>query len=60
MLTWWAVYHILTHDFGSPQKKFGWAAACVFAPFLGVLMYIVWGRKQGRKISTGVNEIEEA
>ena len=48
VLTWWAIFHIASRDFGSSQRKTVWGLVTL-VPFVGVLLYIIWGRKQGKR-----------
>ncbi|MBI9077758.1 MAG: PLDc N-terminal domain-containing protein [Desulfatibacillum sp.] len=48
ILTWWAIFHIAARDFGSTERKAIWGVVSL-VPFLGVLIYIIWGRKQGKR-----------
>ncbi len=58
-MTWWAIFHIASRDFGSFEKKAAWGAVAM-VPFLGVLVYIVWGRKHGKRPQPGENTEDES
>lgn len=45
----WSIWHIFNHEFHTTQEKMAWIAAAVFAPVLGGLAYIVFGKKRVRK-----------
>ncbi|ACL04643.1 PLD nuclease N-terminal domain-containing protein [Desulfatibacillum aliphaticivorans] len=57
ILTWLAIFHIMARDFGSPVRKTVWGLVVVGLPFLGVLLYIIWGRRQG--VRPSLEEITE-
>lgn len=42
----YSIWHIWTHSFKPPEKRFYWLALAVFVPVLGGLIYIFYGRKQ--------------
>jgi uncharacterized membrane protein YwzB len=50
LLTWWAIFDIAYKDFGSFEKKIGWGFVAVI-PFLGCIVYLLFGYRQGRKRS---------
>jgi uncharacterized membrane protein YhaH (DUF805 family) len=46
MFTCWAVIDIARKDFGAIEKKAAWGFAAL-VPFLGPIVYIVFGFKRG-------------
>jgi hypothetical protein len=40
----WSIWHIHTHRFVNPAERALWLAACIFAPCLGGLAYVLFGR----------------
>ncbi len=49
LMTWWAIRDAFARDFGSSNEKMFWVQICTVVPFLGVLAYVIIGRKRGRK-----------
>ena len=45
----WGIWHASTHEFSSPLVRLGWIGVCVFLPFIGGLIYIIFGRKKALK-----------
>ena len=50
LLTAWAVVDAALRDFGSTGKKALWIILASI-PFIGVLVYFIFGRRMGRKPS---------
>ena len=50
VLTFWAIMDLAYRDFGSLKKKALWGAF-IFVPFLGGPIYLIFGRRGGKKIS---------
>jgi len=48
LLTWWAIFDVAYKDFGSFEKKLLWAFI-VLIPFIGCIIYLIFGRKKGIK-----------
>ena len=48
LLTCVAILDIARKDFGSIQMKALWAFVVAMVPFIGVLIYILFGRTRGR------------
>jgi hypothetical protein len=46
LLTCAALLDIARKDFGGIEKKAGWAFLCI-VPFLGVLIYLIFGFRKG-------------
>ena len=40
----WSIWHVNTHRFANPAERLLWLAACIFAPCLGGLAYVFFGR----------------
>ena len=49
LLTAWAVVDSALKDFGTPGKKALWIIAASI-PFIGFLIYFIFGRRMGRKL----------
>ena len=48
LLTCWALLDVAARDFGAMEKKAVWGIVA-FIPFLGWFVYLLWGRKRGRR-----------
>ena len=48
MLTVWALVDVFVKEFGSTGRKALWAVIAA-VPFLGALVYLLFGFRQGRK-----------
>ncbi|KPA18053.1 conserved hypothetical protein, membrane [Candidatus Magnetomorum sp. HK-1] len=48
LLTWWAIFDIAYKDFGSFEKKLIWAFVALI-PFIGCILYLVFGYRSGTK-----------
>lgn len=46
LLTCWAVIDIARKDFGAIEKKAAWGFTAL-VPFIGVLVYLIFGYKRG-------------
>lgn len=42
----WSIWDIWNHSFPTPERRMGRLLLAVFAPVLGGLIYILFGRKQ--------------
>ncbi len=49
LLSWWSIRDAYSREFTSGNEKFFWLQVSVLIPFLGCLLYILIGRKRGRK-----------
>ena len=47
--TFWAIVDVANRDFSSLRKKALWGAFIVFVPCLGGIVYLIFGRRQGKK-----------
>ena len=47
--TFWAIVDVAYRDFGTLKKRALWGAFIVFVPCLGGLVYLIFGRRQGKK-----------
>lgn len=45
----WSIQHAYWREFPSLNEKMIWLVAAVFAPVLGGLAYVFFGRKRGKK-----------
>jgi uncharacterized membrane protein YhaH (DUF805 family) len=51
LCTAWAVFNVAQKDFGSTGKKaFWWVIASI--PFVGFLIYLVFGFRKGKKMTS--------
>ena len=48
LLTCWALVDVAVKDFGALEKKAVWGVIA-FIPFVGWLIYFLWGRKRGER-----------
>ncbi|MEW6076832.1 MAG: PLD nuclease N-terminal domain-containing protein [Thermodesulfobacteriota bacterium] len=48
LMTCWALVDVAGRDFGAVEKKAAWGAVA-FVPFIGWAVYLVWGRKRGKR-----------
>lgn len=46
----WSIWHVFNRNFSSPVEKLSWIGLAVFIPVIGGIVYIIWGRKRGRKM----------
>ena len=49
--TFFAIVDLAYRDFGSIRKKAIWGVFVVGVPCLGGIVYLIFGRRQGKKIS---------
>lgn len=50
LLSWWSIRDAFHREFGSTNEKFFWVQLSVLVPFLGGIVYLLVGRKRGRKL----------
>lgn len=55
--TFWAIVDVANRDFGTLRKKALWGAFIVFVPCLGGIVYLIFGRRQGKKYPVNDTEI---
>jgi len=55
--TFWAIVDLGYRDFGTLKKKAIWGAFIVFVPGLGGLVYLIFGRRHGKKYPSNDAEI---
>lgn len=48
LLTCWAMIDVAARDFGAIEKKAVWGVIA-FLPFIGWMVYLLWGRKKGKR-----------
>ena len=48
LITFWAIFDAAQRDFGSIEKKAIWVLISA-VPFLGFIVYLIFGLKRGRK-----------
>ncbi|QTA85873.1 PLDc N-terminal domain-containing protein [Desulfonema magnum] len=52
LMTCWAILDIAKKDFGKFEKKLLWGFVAASLPFIGVIIYIVFGYRKGQKSET--------
>ena len=50
LLSWWAIRDAFSREFESTNEKVFWVQLAVLVPFLGGIVYILVGRKRGKKL----------
>jgi hypothetical protein len=50
LLSWWAIRDAFNKEFESTNEKVFWVQLAVLVPFLGGIVYILVGRKRGKKL----------
>jgi len=51
IFTCWAIIDLAYRDFGSVKKKALWGVFVVFVPYLGGPVYLIFGRRKGKRIT---------
>jgi hypothetical protein len=46
-----AIWHSFHRQFPTPLERMLWFLLAIFVPVLGGIVYLIWGRKRGRKLS---------
>ncbi len=49
--TFWAIVDMAHRDFGTLKKKALWGVFVICVPCLGGLVYLIFGRRQGKRIA---------
>ncbi len=49
--TIWAIVDVAYRDFGSVRKKAIWGVFVVVVPCIGGIVYLIFGRRQGKRIT---------
>ena len=49
--TVWAIVDMAHRDFGTLKKKALWGVFVICVPCLGGLVYLIFGRRQGKRIA---------
>lgn len=50
LLSWWSIRDAFHREFDSTNEKVFWVQLAVLVPFLGGIVYILLGRKRGKKL----------
>lgn len=50
LLSWWSIRDAFGKEFESSNEKIFWVQLAVLVPFLGGIVYILVGRKRGKKL----------
>ncbi len=50
LLSWWSIRDAFRREFESTNEKVFWVQLAVLVPFLGGIVYILVGRKRGKKL----------
>ena len=48
LLTFWAIFDAARRDFGAAEKKVAWIFISAI-PFIGFIIYLIFGLKRGKK-----------
>jgi len=51
LMTMWAIVDVALKDFGSVKKKALWGVIA-FIPFIGFIIYLIFGFRKGKKSET--------
>lgn len=46
-----AIWHSFHRQFPTPLERILWYLLAIFVPVLGGIIYLIWGRKRGHKLS---------
>ena len=46
-----AIWHSFHREFPTPLERMFWFLLAIFVPLLGGIIYLIWGRKRGHKLS---------
>ena len=49
LVSWWAIRDAFSRQFGSTNEKIFWVQLAVLVPFLGGILYFLFGKKRGKK-----------
>ena len=49
--TFWAIVDMAHRDFGTLKKKALWGVFVICVPCLGGLVYLIFGRRQGKRMA---------
>ncbi len=49
VLSLWSIRDAFNRQFRSTNEKMIWIQLCVLVPFLGAIVYLIWGKKRGEK-----------
>jgi Mg2+/citrate symporter len=49
--TFWAIVDMAHRDFGTLKKKALWGVFVICVPCLGGLVYLIFGRRQGKRVA---------
>ncbi|SKA71410.1 PLDc N-terminal domain-containing protein [Desulfobaculum bizertense] len=52
LLSFWAIWHAFWRQFPSQQEKMIWLAVAVFIPFIGGIIYLLFGKNRGRRLES--------
>lgn len=50
LITWWAIRDAFRREFPSTNEKMFWIQLATLVPFLGGIIYMIYGKKRGRKM----------
>lgn len=53
LLNLWAIWHVFTHSFPGEMERPLWMVATVFLPFVGGLLYVLFGLRRSRPRESG-------
>ena len=49
----WSIWHAMRHEFPGEREKYLWTMAAVLLPFIGGMLYLLFGWRRSRPVSTG-------
>lgn len=47
----WGIAHAMRHVFPKENERALWVATCIFLPFLGGVLYLIFGLRRSKKIN---------
>ncbi len=50
ILNLWAIWHAMNHTFPLEKERVLWVLAGIFLPFLGGLLYLIFGLKRSKPL----------
>ena len=55
LINLWGISHAMRHVFPKENERGVWVAVCVFLPFLGGVLYLLFGLRRSKKNTTNTN-----
>lgn len=47
----WTIWHAMRHDFPGEREKYWWTLGAVFVPFVGGVVYLLFGLRRSKPLS---------